>query len=324
MVNRLLRRHGFEDYSTFTAPETLLALDLVNQAIRDLLSVRDYPWNIRSDGALFLFAPIEGDDDATINVGDTACTITPFTGNDVDYTGGTSEGFTVTKLMFPGASSNTAMTVLNVGELGGTLVVNLTNGWPGDSIASGDYKFFFNEYVLPEDISKIISVRHQDRALRLIEVDPHRGFDEYLPRPHDSFGPPEVVLVGGTSTATCVEGTTAAQGLRFVVWPPPDAVTLLDFTYKSRVAELTATTSTLTAPGEFVDDVVDRAEALSNMTQRFNAPELAQQQIRNAGMTADRKWANSVLDPNRRHSFKAHDTVNRRGDPTRYRDVGEL
>jgi len=326
MVNRLLRRHGFEDYSAFTLPETLLALDLVNQAIRDLLSARDYPWNIRSDGALTLRATITATSGATITAGSSALTITSATGVSTDYTGGENAGTLVARVLFTGASSfpTTAMQVSNLAIAAGTMTATLAAEFPV-AATNGAYKFFFSEYLLPDSVGKVLSVRHEDQPLRMLEVQPHHTWDELNPRPHDyESADPEVVGIGGSSVATAVTGTTANKRLRFMVWPIPTTRTLLYYVYKERVDDLTATTSTLVAPLEFVDDVIDRAEALSNMTQRFNDPQLAQIQFRNAALNAERKYLNATLDPARRTPLQPHDKSTRRRDFTRYRDVTGL
>lgn len=326
LVNRLLRRHGYEDVSVLTEPEGLLGLDIVNQSIRDLLSVRDYPWNIRSDGVLRIWPQISATTGAGFADSDTV-TITPISGSQTDYTGGTDAGVVVARLLLSGATTHntTAMIVSTVIEFGGNLVVNLNAVLPMGSAVGAAYKFFFSEYLLPDTVAKVLSVRHQEQPIRLVEVPPHRSWDEAVPRPHDNEGPqPDVVMVGGTSVATCIFGTTPNKRLRLMVWPIPTTQTQLNYSYKERVTELAAATDTLTAPAEFFDDVVDRAEAISNMTQRFNDPALAQLQLRNSIATAERKWAGSTLDPNRRNSLRPHDAGSQRRDPTRYRDIGSL
>src|SRR5512139_1608155 len=132
MVNRLLRRHGFEDYSAFTLPETLLALDLVNQAIRDLLSKHDYPWNIRSDGTLTLRATVSATSGATISAGSSSLTITSATGSSTDYTGGSSAGTLVARVLFTGATSHstTAMQVSDLAIAAGTMTATLAAEFP--------------------------------------------------------------------------------------------------------------------------------------------------------------------------------------------------
>jgi len=337
MVNRLLRRHGFEDYSTFTLPETLLALDLVNQAIQDLLSSHDYPWNIRHSGVQHLFGPLSGTGTASSSSG--AVTITGFTNTTADITGGATAGDAIAYIKFPVATShsNTAMRILNVSLSGTTLTAILQSNFPGGDQSSTNWRMIFPEYLLGDTVAKVLSVRHQDRPLRLLEIDPWRTFDEVLPNSYEVEGDPEVVMVGGTATATydSVGTSTPTQGLRMAVWPVPNIQRtspaspiqdqILNFTFKERIAELTTTTSELVAPAEFIYDVIDRAEALSNMTQRFNDPTLSQLQMRASVMNAERKYVNSTVDPNRRHSLRPHDRGTRRNvDPTVYRDIDGL
>ena len=332
MVNRLLRRHGYEDYSTFALPETKLALDLVNQAIRDLLSVRDYPWNIRNDGTVVLKPSHSG----TFAGGLPINTVDPDTFQITNFgvTHSTTEVFGnfVTRLIITNATDfpNTPILVSWGNILALNLFVNLYENYPGVTVTNGDWKFVIYEYLLPDSVAKVISVRHEEQPIRLVEVQPHQSWDEWIPRPHDNEGEPIIVGVGGMARST-VEASDLATAnanrvtrLRLMVYPVPDATMLLQFSYKERLTELSATTDTLIAPSEFVDDVIDRAEALSNMTQRFNDPDLAQQQIRNSLLNSNRKWENSVVDPARRHPLRAQDFASTPRDPTRYRDIDGL
>ena len=326
MVNQLLRRHGFEDYSTFTLPETLLGLDLVNHAIRDLLAARDYPWNVRSDGTLVIRAEVTGTAGATISAESSVLTITGATGVSTDYTGGTSAGELVTRVLFTGATSfnSTAIRVSDLSITAGTMTANLATPFPV-AVSNGAYKFFFSEYLLPDSVGKILSVRDENQPLRMLEVFPHHTWDEVNPRPHDYESADIMAVgVGGVATSTAVTGALPNQRLRLMVWPVPTSRRLLYYSYKERVTQLVATTDVLTAPSEFVDDVIDRAEALSNMTQRFNDPNLAQIQFSNSARTAERKYENATLDPARRNSMKPHDGGVRRRDWTRYRDIQGL
>src|SRR3990172_9786427 len=175
LVNRLLRRHGFDDISILTEPEGLLGLDLVNQAIRDLLSVRDYPWNVRSDGALNLKGTITGTGSVLISAGTSSASMT-VTGSITDFTGAF-----VTRLLVTSSTTHgdVPLVVSSASLLGATLACNLNAVWPGAGIVAGDYKFFFAEYLLPDTVAKVVSVRHPEFPVQLLEVAPHSSFDEW-------------------------------------------------------------------------------------------------------------------------------------------------
>jgi hypothetical protein len=332
LVNRLLRRHGYDDVSSFGEPETLLGLDLVNQSVRELLAERDYPWNIRNDGELKVFAQLTGDASAD----------TPGTDNSVvdlsglgatgvtSFTGGTNAGTVVARILFTNATSfsDTAM-IVRSGTLpvAGTIRLQLESEFPGGAVTATSWKVFFSEYLLPNTVSKVISVTHQNEPVRLLEAPPYSRFDELIPRPHDNEGAnPDVVMIGGQGVATynADSNAVASKRYRLMLWPIPTTATLLHYSYKERLAELTATDDLLVVPTEFADDVIDRAEALSNLTQRWNDPALAQMQMANSRITAERKWVNATQDPSRRHGLRPHDSGTRRRDPTRYRDIGSL
>ena len=331
MVNRLLRRHGYEDISAFGDPSDLLALDLINQAVRELTSERDYPWNVRNDGELRILGKQESTAGGwNFLSASSAIVSTGFTGTIGDYIGTGNGGSVVARAVVTGAPSfeSTAMVVDGLNDAG-SLIVTLASDHPGFVSASTDYnyKFIFTEYLLPNDAAKIISVRHQDEPLRLLEIEPYTPFDEVFPRPHDyEDGNPEVVMIGGQAEATYDAGSsaTANKRSRLMVWPVPTTTTMLNYSYKERIAEMSATTDVVDAPREFFDDVVNHAEALSNMTQRWNDPALALQQLSSSSRAAERKFRNSTMDPSRRHGLRPHDSGTRRRDPTRYRDIGSL
>lgn len=326
LVNRLLRRHRLDDVSNFTSPEAVLALELVNTAIRELLAARDYQWNVRSDGALTLLPTITGSSGLTISTSTpTAGTITSFSDDITDVTGDF-----VARLLATDAAdhSTTALVVESASLSGTTLSLTFNGGWPGATVSSGAYKFFISEYLLPDTVAKVVSVRHQGTPLRLYEVDPHATWDTWMPRPHDTEGDdPLIVATGGTAVASYDSDSDmdADRQIRFMVWPVPNDTLLLNYSYKERMTELSATTDKLYAPLEFTDDVIDRAEAKSYAGAWGNDPDLSRVQLQNAAAITNQKYVNSRLDPNRRLAVRAHDAGgNRRRDPTSYRDITGL
>jgi hypothetical protein len=331
LVNRLLARLKYDPVSTFTPEHAVLALELVNTATRTLLAERDYPWNIRSDGMLSLIAPIEATSGWNFTSASTAL-IGSWTGTANDYTGGTNAGTVVTRVLLtsgPATHTDTAMIVQSVSDVG-SLLVTLSADHPGFTTTSTDYayKFFFSEYLLPNTVAKVLSVRNQNYPLRLFEVEPHSSWDEWIPRPHDTEDDdPIIVGVGGSSVSTYNAGLTSTpnQRLRLMVWPVPSAVNLLNYSYKERHTQLVDVDDVFHSPIEFTDDIIDLAEAKAYGGAWQNDPQLAALLTANANAMTRRKYANSRLDPGRRHRILSHDSgKGRRSDPTKYRDISGL
>lgn len=324
LVNRLLVRLKYDEAVNFDAENATLALELVNTAMDDLLASRDYPWNVRSDGVLNLKPTISGTNTASMADANTFL-ITSFSGSLDDVTGNF-----VTRLLITDDTSfaGVGVYVQNAALLGTTLSLNLTANYPNPSVVNGDWKLFFAEYLLPDTVGKVLSVRNQGEPVRLVEVEPHAGFDEWMPRPQDTEdGSPQVVGVGGTAVGT-YQFNIDEDGnhrLRLMVWPIPTAVVQLHYSYKERFDPLSEVTDTRHAPTEFFDDVVNRAEAMAYSGAWQNDPALAQLLLQNSVVFATQKYANSRLDPQRRHVVRALDAAgSRRTDPTKYRDVGSL
>jgi hypothetical protein len=329
LVNRLMRRHRYDDVSTFTTPEAKLALDLVNTSIRDLLAERDYPWNVRHDGELALRGGISGTNFTVITGA------TPFQDSSISGLAAMSPlaGRVVTRVVIgesgnPADYSATAVRVSDVLVGVGSLSGNLANNWPFTSVVLRASHFVIYEYVLPDDVAKVVEVRHEETPIKLLQIDQTQGFDDVFPRHWERSGDdPQMVAVGGMSVGTFdnVTADEGVRGLRMMVWPVPSKTMLLSYSYKERVAELVATTDALYAPDEFADDVVNRAEMYSNANAMGNDPDLAALQLRVAASNAAMKYGNSRLDPNRRHVVGAHDSgAGRRRDTTKYKDVTGL
>lgn len=325
LVNRLLRRHRMDDVSVFTSAEAKLALDLINTSIRDLMSERDYPWNVRFDGELHTKP-------------DTAGTaFTALTGNsgfaDTSITSVSNlVGDWVTRVVIGDSTltgyAATAFRVVSARVNTGTLLGTFTAAWPLDNAVAVSAKYLIYEYVLPDTVQKVISVRHEKRPIKLMEIDPNQSFDEVFPRHWENdSGEPMVVAVGGQAEAT-YNGATATAGrvgLRLMIWPTPLDALVLSYTYKERVTELEETTDSIKCPDEFADDIVNRAEMYSYANAFGNDPDLAALQQRIGSANAAMKYGNSRLDPQRRHVVNAIDNGTRRPtDPTSYRNITGL
>lgn len=328
LVNRLLRRSRMDDVSAFTSPEALLALELVNTSIRELLAERDYPWNIRHDGHLTINGPFSS---GTLSLIQNSATGTIASSNSIT----SITGDFVSRLVPFGASDYEKQTIKIVSAtvVLTSMSLTLAAAWPGSNtgaLTGSNWRIDISEYLLPDAVAKVLSVRHEQTPVTLHQVEPTTAFEEFQPRPADVQNDfPYMVGVGGTAVATfntaTYDATTAPRRLRFMVWPVPDSTYLLTYSYKERIAELSATTDTLWTPDEFCDDVIERADAKVYANAWGNDPDLASLKLRMSVGSTTQKYANARVDPRRRHVLTAHDSGPRRsGDPTKYRDVGSL
>lgn len=318
-----------DDVSAFTSPEAKLALELVNTSMRELLAERDYPWNIRHDGHLYVLGSFANGTLALFNSSASATITTAAT------LSGTITGEFVSRVVPFGAAdyANQTIKILSASDGGATWTLTLAVAWPGSNtgaLASTAWRIDISEYLLPDSVAKVLSVRHEQTPVTLLQIDPTMTFEEWQPRPAETQNDfPYVVGVGGTAVATYDSGSisTAPRKMRLMVWPIPsnDTPFVLTYSYKERLTELSATTDTLYAPDEFCDDVVERADAKVYANAWGNDPDLAALKARMSIGSTAQKYANSRLDPHRRHTLSAHDSGSRRpSDPTSYKNITGL
>jgi len=209
---------------------------------------------------------------------------------------------------------------------GGILSV-IETAWPGTTaIATSDCRMFFAEYLLPDTVQKVVSMRHEQTPLRVQEVAPWTSFDELVPRPQDtSDDMPSFVAIGGSSVGT-YQDTAGDAKMRAMIWPVPSSAIVIQYSYHYRPPALTAVGDTLSFPDEIVDVVVDLAFAKTQMNMVGNNEKMGLSNMRLAQQMAAAKYANNVADPSRRRRLGAHDSIknNSGRDPTNYRDVTGL
>jgi hypothetical protein len=325
LVNRLRRRHRIDDVSGIAGddPLTMALLDCVNESARDVLSERMWPWNVRSDGVLVTSASRTGTDASVIN-GQVAFGVTSFAGTEAEVSADRQARIVITDdATYPG----TSFRITAAAKTGSQLLGTLETAWPGTTNGgAADYRTFVAEYALPDTVQKVLSVRHQETPMRLIEVPPHATFDEVVPRPHDVVSAdPEFVAIGGMMTPTTTSAVLAPK-LRLILWPVPSTALVLHYSYYARPAAMAAATDRLEIPDEVLDVVLDHAFARSNMTAVGNDASMGRAGMVEAMGSAMRKHVASTVDPSRPRSLSSHDRTVRPGGfgVTKYRDVSGL
>jgi hypothetical protein len=133
---------------------------------------------------------------------------------------------------------------------------------------------------------------HQERPLRLVEIDKNFRFDFLVSRLHDSLGDdPATVYVGkpvySTDTTAVGYSTTLRDG--YIIWPVPTASERLDVTYRYQHATLSAVTDTLeNVPDRVINCIVELAFGFSLNTKFGNDPQMAAAVIGAAQVRIDR------------------------------------
>ena len=265
MLNRvrLYRRQPTTD--SFATPEDVVTLNAINMAIEDVLSTRKWEFDLRHNGQLTLRSRLT-DAYITTNAGQTAAAITylpAITDADVlgDYvvrvipTG--VEDYVSTPFRIQSAS----------GSAGIYSFIVLNTKFP-ETTLTVDAVLHYSEYIMPDTVGEVVRASFKETPVRLEQADPTVRYDEMFPNAHETFGPPEVVAVGGFDTPTYDSRiATPAPGLRLAVWPVPDDDYVIDYSYYYKHPELVATTDVLQGvPNAVVNDIVLKAASIVMMT----------------------------------------------------------
>jgi hypothetical protein len=244
----------------FNEDEDTATLNAINTAIEEVLSERKWEFDLRH--AQFTLKARIDDLSCTVTSGASQGTVTK-TGWDTttEMPLSTNDSFIV-RLLADG-SSNYANTSLRCpyGTAAGTTATFQFATEVHEGMSSVDAELYFSEYVLPDTVEEVVRITYQEYPLTLEQVDPTISYEEIFPQPHIEYGEPRVVAVGGLDIETYAAGASEpAPGLRMAVWPVPDDEYVIDYTYRYRHPELTATTSTLDGvPPNVVSRIVDLA-----------------------------------------------------------------
>ena len=267
LVNRvrLFRRQPEQD--TFDSPEDVVTLNAVNMAIEDILSTRKWEFDLRTDGQLSLRKKFE-DSLFNVFVADTAqATLVNVIAGLVDAD---VFGDYVVRVL-PTDVTDYANTSLRInsasGVVGSSSFLNMETLFPTTVSGSG-CDVFYSEYILPDTVKEVVRATYQEDPITLNQVDPVVRYSEIFPRPHDNYGAPEAIAVGGFDIPTYDSALDApSPGLRMAVWPIPDEDYVINYSYYYRHPELVETTDTLVGvPTAVVNDIVMQATSIVMMS----------------------------------------------------------
>ena len=267
LVNRVRRKLRIPDTSSFTKSEDLLLLDLVNEAMHTVLELRDWEFDVRHDGHLTAVANTTGSITG-FSVGGSGATGT------IVETFPTSADEFIARVVFT-HDSEYGDTAYRVSVWNGT-TITVPDANPAISTTSPTYSIFANEYVLPVDRKKVLSVRHQESDIRVEEIDRTVRFDRFVQRPQEHItDTPDIIYVGGQGLATKSNAANSdVFGIVFMPWPTPSEALDFDYSYLIRHADLTVTTSTLDNVDNYaLDLIVDLAYGKALQSDFGNSPE---------------------------------------------------
>jgi hypothetical protein len=250
-IRALLREDPVPD----TTDELSTALlRIITKAARKVLS-HNWSFNIRLDGNITFEAPIEPSV-PSISAGVSQII---FSGSTTDQATLVSQ---VSRFFVSDATtySNTSYRVISSARSGSNITMAFTPGWLDVDITNPTVKIFSTEQMLPATVKKVLSVRHQERPLRLEFVEKHLDFDAVVPRQFDTFRDPEVAYVGANLTDTYTTGGDVVTRPGIMIWPPPAAKTSLQYSYTYLHPALTSDTDSYRGVPESVQDlIVDRS-----------------------------------------------------------------
>lgn len=260
MVNDLrglLREETVDDiYDTDEYTQTLIPI--INKSASYILESRRWSFDKRHDGTIVFNAPIEFD-----AVGILAnATSFSFFGTVLQNNVLVSQPTRMIVSNDP-TSPNTSYRILTSAPAFGTITVGLGHAFPATAVPSASIKLFANEKRLPATVRHVLSVRHEETPVRLVEVERDLEYDSFLPRDFDAFQPiPDVVYTGGTVTDTYNTDyyESGETGMGMMIWPPPSERVVLHYSYVYRHPKMSAATDTLIGvPDSIISLIVDRS-----------------------------------------------------------------
>jgi hypothetical protein len=194
--------------------------------------------------------------------------------------------------------------------------LTLAESFPGTTDASAAITICANEYVMPSTVRKVVSMRHQERCIRLEETNRNQVFDRLVTRPHDTTNDsPDIAMIGARATGTNdtsvaikvpTSTLTGATGLSVLLYPTPSESYIVNYSYLMQRSDFTATTDTLANVGRAIEALVVKlafARVMQSAAGDFN-PE--------AGMALEQRAL--------REAVLLHQNQNR--DPGRHRVLG--
>lgn len=321
LVNRVRRRLRWGDVSNVTDTQSVAILDLVNGAVADVLDEKQWESDIRHDGVIRTMPAVDVTDLA-LNAGNsTAISLSlgvyirnepPLFGQNEYLTGAK-----ILRMEYTGdtvsADADLVGTVWRIAiaqKVLGAALMTLDAGWAGTTSSStSKARFFVCEYLLPDTVKQVISVRHQGEPLTLEHIDAAATWDRAVPRLSDDYGEPYWVGVGGydlntysvNALGTGNEHDQTEPRLRLILYPVPTTQLRIDYSYYYRHPRLVSKDDVLAGvPAGLVEDIVKLAVGDATATLERSVTD----GLRMGGAARranNEKHANQDSQPNRRH-----------------------
>lgn len=245
LVNRVRRRlrAGDTSESGFSTDELDLVLtDLLNASGDAVLGQNEWSFEVRHDGYLPTFQRTEYSGDFTI------FTLPGSSRTGLLLTGSTDLGILLNSTPpppTPRVQRVVFRSIEAVAETAFTVTVSfgsfVTNGILAEFLGStstfnGQMTFLANEYLLPGNVKRVVSVTHQEGQVRLEERNRSQMFDRAVQRPHETFSDrPEVVVIGGKRNGYAGSNTSQEPeqpiGTSLLIYPTPITSIILNYSY---------------------------------------------------------------------------------------------
>lgn len=254
LVNRIRAKRRDATSAIITDRQGVAYLDFLNSAITTVLEERTWNFQLRSDGTLTTIPLTTGTDGAVQN-GFTAFGSAVFGGATSPVFGDFQARIAITD---DANFGGTTVRVDTASVAGATLTAVISPAWFGASnFGAADFTFFVYEYVLPATVRSVTNVAHQESDLSLYFEDGQYTFDRLVPSPLDNTSDtPQIVMVGGEIQRTAETGSTGTFGLGMRIYPVPDSVLALNYSYVYRQPKLTLSTSELYRVPDAVEDLI--------------------------------------------------------------------
>lgn len=278
LVNRVRRELRQGDKQSFGDELSVAILDKVNSAISTIFEGWDWDCDIRHDGIIHTLAARTSETNLSLTVNDATVTWPSADDGAVVWEAVANDSKATNPIISLTVTSDSTFgdTAFRLGSIyygtSGFYTVTtaeLETEWPSSTTSTASGMLCANAYVMESTVRKILSVRSQERALRLEERGRCQDFDRYYQRPHETISDnTELVVVGGTATST--DGANgqgaslvdppiyAKTGLFVLLWPTPSSESILNFSYLRTHSEMTATTDQLANVDRFLEDMVVR------------------------------------------------------------------
>jgi hypothetical protein len=261
LVNRLRRRHRFGDVTSIgTDSLSLVLLDSLNKAMFRIMEGWDWEEDKKFAGVLKTYPELTSTT-GTVTNGSTGMTF----GSAItvpDAFGAASLRVVVTDDTTYGGTSHRITFVTD--SSGGEFTIDTEFEGTTNS-GSAELTIFAVEYPLPTNVRKVISMRHQERDMKLVHVSREEEFDRIIPTWHDSIqDEPRIATVGGLIRKTRFDGEAAQETTGALIWPPSENLQYINYTHYSKYAEQTSGSGTFPVEDRTLQDlIVDLAYAES-------------------------------------------------------------